>query len=73
MISVVKQLDEGAETETTRQLYALKAFTHTADYDTAIAGFFRKEFAAKQQIGLRYGKYSWRITWKHRSSRENAH
>ncbi|KAI8807006.1 cytidine deaminase-like protein [Cladochytrium replicatum] len=36
---------------------ALKAFTHTADYDTAISGFFREEYAGKgkQQLVLRYG------------------
>lgn len=50
-------LDKGDVTETSRQLYALKAFEHTADYDTTIADFFRKKYASDgiQQISLRYG------------------
>ena len=50
-------LDKGEITERSRQLYALKAFEHTADYDTTIAGFFRKKYASdgRQQISLRYG------------------
>jgi phosphoribosylaminoimidazolecarboxamide formyltransferase/IMP cyclohydrolase len=38
-------------------LYALKAFTHTADYDSAISDFFRKKYAGDglQQLSLRYG------------------
>ncbi len=44
-------------TEKSRQLYALKAFEHTADYDTAISDFFRKQYAGDglQQLSLRYG------------------
>ncbi|KAL2918095.1 bifunctional phosphoribosylaminoimidazolecarboxamide formyltransferase/IMP cyclohydrolase [Polyrhizophydium stewartii] len=43
--------------EERRKSLALKAFTHTADYDTAISGFFRKEFAGNgdRQMFLRYG------------------
>ncbi|KAI9205957.1 cytidine deaminase-like protein [Polychytrium aggregatum] len=43
--------------EATRQSSALKAFTHTADYDTAISGYFREQYAGngKQQLVLRYG------------------
>ena len=50
-------LDKGEVTERSRQLYALKAFEHTADYDTTIAEFFRKRYASDglQQISLRYG------------------
>ena len=54
----VKELESGQDIpQARRNLYALKAFEHTADYDTAIAGFFRKEYAGKgvQQLSLRYG------------------
>ena len=38
-------------------MYALKAFERTADYDSAIADFFRKKYASDgvQHLGLRYG------------------
>lgn len=51
------ELEKGEVTEKSRQLYALKAFEHTADYDAAIADFFRKKYAADglQQLTLRYG------------------
>ena len=50
-------LDDGEVTEKSRQLYALKAFTQTAGYDSAIADFFRKKYASDgiQQLSLRYG------------------
>lgn len=53
----LQELENGDITEQSRQLYALKAFTHTADYDQAIAGFFRKEFGGNgvKYSGLRYG------------------
>ncbi|ROT37347.1 phosphoribosylaminoimidazolecarboxamide formyltransferase/IMP cyclohydrolase [Sodiomyces alkalinus F11] len=53
----LKELDAGEITEASRKRYALKAFEHTADYDTAISDFFRKRYAGegKQYIGLRYG------------------
>lgn len=53
----LQELAKGEVTEKQRQLYALKAFTHTADYDAAIADFFRKQYAGDgtQQIALRYG------------------
>jgi phosphoribosylaminoimidazolecarboxamide formyltransferase / IMP cyclohydrolase len=53
----LQQLNQGGITEHTRQQYALKAFEHTADYDTTIADFFRKRYAGDglQQISLRYG------------------
>jgi phosphoribosylaminoimidazolecarboxamide formyltransferase/IMP cyclohydrolase len=40
----------------TRQSFALKAFTHTANYDLAISQYFRKEYAGfgNQQLALRY-------------------
>lgn len=43
--------------EKSRQMYALKAFSHTADYDAAIEEFFRKKYAGdgQQYMSLRYG------------------
>ncbi|TID29797.1 hypothetical protein CANINC_001612 [Pichia inconspicua] len=39
-----------------RQKLALKAFEHTADYDTAISDFFRKKYSENiSQLPLRYG------------------
>lgn len=39
-----------------RQTLALKAFTHTADYDAAISDYFRKQYSAgTSQLTLRYG------------------
>lgn len=48
---------DGADTtEATRQRLALKAFTHTAEYDAAIADYTRRQFSAGQsQLTLRYG------------------
>ncbi|KKY29043.1 putative phosphoribosylaminoimidazolecarboxamide formyltransferase imp cyclohydrolase [Phaeomoniella chlamydospora] len=53
----LEELDQGEVTDTSRKLYALKAFEHTADYDTAISDFFRKKYAGDgvQQLTLRYG------------------
>ncbi|KAF2456957.1 cytidine deaminase-like protein [Lineolata rhizophorae] len=51
----------GAISKPTRERYALKAFEHTADYDAAIATFFRQRFASDaargpvQHLALRYG------------------
>ncbi|KAI9851695.1 MAG: bifunctional phosphoribosylaminoimidazolecarboxamide formyltransferase/IMP cyclohydrolase [Thelocarpon superellum] len=55
--SFLQELDQGEVTETSRQRHALKAFEHTADYDAAIADFFRKQYAGHgvQQLSLRYG------------------
>ena len=41
----------------TRQYLALKAFAHTAEYDQAISGYFRQQYAGSglQQSFLRYG------------------
>ncbi|CAK9801827.1 Bifunctional purine biosynthesis protein ATIC [Anthophora quadrimaculata] len=40
----------------TRQVLALKAFTHTAEYDSAISDYFRKQYSAGvSQLTLRYG------------------
>ncbi len=53
----LKELEAGEIKESSRKLYALKAFEHTADYDTAISDFFRKQYAAEtmQYLPLRYG------------------
>lgn len=53
----LSELEKGEITESSRKLYALKAFEHTADYDTAISDFFRKQYAGDgtQQLSLRYG------------------
>lgn len=46
----------GDTTERTRQTLALKAFTHTAQYDDAISDYFRKQYSANEsQLTLRYG------------------
>ena len=52
----LKELETGDITEKSRQLYSLKAFNHTAEYDEAISDFFRKKFAGDglQQLSLRY-------------------
>ncbi|KAK8141308.1 bifunctional phosphoribosylaminoimidazolecarboxamide formyltransferase/IMP cyclohydrolase [Beauveria asiatica] len=51
------ELEKGEISDSSRNRYALKAFEHTADYDTAISDFFRKEYAGAgdQYLPLRYG------------------
>lgn len=51
------ELDNGQISEASRQKYALKAFEHTADYDAAIASYFRQQYAGngEKQVSLRYG------------------
>lgn len=53
----LKELEAGEIKQSSRNLYALKAFEHTADYDAAISDFFRKQYAANgiQYQALRYG------------------
>ncbi|KAL9112389.1 MAG: hypothetical protein Q9227_003231 [Pyrenula ochraceoflavens] len=53
----LQELETGNITDSSRKLYALKAFEHTADYDSAISDFFRKQYASDgvQQLTLRYG------------------
>ena len=53
----LQELEKGEVTESSRNLYALKAFEHTADYDASISDFFRKQYAGDgvQQLALRYG------------------
>ncbi|GFG31635.1 hypothetical protein Cfor_12537 [Coptotermes formosanus] len=56
---VVEELQtspDGDTTLATRQRLALKAFTHTSDYDLAISDYFRKQYSAGvSQLTLRYG------------------
>lgn len=54
---VLEELNQFGDTQkSTRQLLALKAFTHTADYDSVISDYFRKSFSSgTSQINLRYG------------------
>lgn len=53
----LEEIEKGEVTERSRNLYALKAFEHTADYDASISEFFRKHYAGDgvQQLSLRYG------------------
>ncbi|KAI0505555.1 AICARFT/IMPCHase bienzyme [Xylaria bambusicola] len=52
----LKELEQGEIKESSRNTYALKAFEHTADYDTHISAFFRSRYADGQQhMALRYG------------------
>jgi phosphoribosylaminoimidazolecarboxamide formyltransferase/IMP cyclohydrolase len=52
----LQELAAGSISEKSNQLYALKAFTQTAEYDTAISSYFRKQYRdGEQHIALRYG------------------
>ncbi|EFX02542.1 phosphoribosylaminoimidazolecarboxamide formyltransferase imp cyclohydrolase [Grosmannia clavigera kw1407] len=53
----INELEAGEIKESSRKLYALKAFEHTADYDAAISDFFRKQYAGdgSRYLSLRYG------------------
>lgn len=54
ILEEIKQF--GDTTESTRQVLALKAFTHTAEYDNLISDYFRKQYSAGlSQLNLRYG------------------
>ncbi|XP_034943015.1 bifunctional purine biosynthesis protein PURH [Chelonus insularis] len=56
---VIKELENSNNQDTTlstRQALALKAFTHTAQYDDEISNYFRKQYSAGvSQMSLRYG------------------
>ncbi len=56
---VAKEIESsptGDTDENTRKLLALKAFTHTTDYDSAISDYFRKQYSSGvSQLTLRYG------------------
>lgn len=53
----LQDLRHGSIPEAARQMYALKAFTQTSEYDTAISDYFRKEYQqdSKSYLPLRYG------------------
>ncbi|KAJ3018043.1 bifunctional phosphoribosylaminoimidazolecarboxamide formyltransferase/IMP cyclohydrolase [Thoreauomyces humboldtii] len=52
-----KESGTASVSDATRKTFALKAFTQTADYDSAISGYFRQQYAGNgaQQLTLRYG------------------
>nr|XP_033339184.1 bifunctional purine biosynthesis protein PURH-like isoform X3 [Megalopta genalis] len=53
------EMETSADKDTslkTREILALKAFTHTAEYDNAISDYFRKQYSSGvSQLTLRYG------------------
>ncbi|XP_026321950.1 bifunctional purine biosynthesis protein PURH [Hyposmocoma kahamanoa] len=56
VIKELKSTNNHQTTLETRQQLALKAFTHTSEYDLAISDYFRKQYSAGQaQLTLRYG------------------
>lgn len=54
---VINELKEKGDTsEQFRSKLALKAFTHTSQYDDAISDYFRKQYSSNEsQLTLRYG------------------
>ncbi|GJQ84311.1 hypothetical protein Trydic_g5249 [Trypoxylus dichotomus] len=56
---VLAELKQSSQKDTerqTRERLALKAFTHTSEYDLAISDYFRKQYSSgSSQITLRYG------------------
>ncbi|XP_076260454.1 bifunctional purine biosynthesis protein ATIC [Rhynchophorus ferrugineus] len=56
---IVNEIKENPSKDTsleTRKQLALKAFTHTSEYDLAITDYFRKQYSANEsQLTLRYG------------------
>ncbi|XP_045766083.1 bifunctional purine biosynthesis protein ATIC [Maniola jurtina] len=56
VIDELKQSKEHQTSLDTRQKLALKAFTHTSQYDVHISDYFRKQYSAGEaQLTLRYG------------------
>lgn len=56
IIAEIKSTPNKDTTEDTRQKLALKAFTHTSEYDLAITDYFRKQYSKDvSQRTLRYG------------------
>lgn len=57
--AVMQELKQNKDHQTsldTRKRLALKAFTHTSEYDLAITDYFRRQYSAGQsQLTLRYG------------------
>lgn len=56
-VGVIEEIQKNGDTSLeTRQKLALKAFTHTAEYDGMISDYFRKTYSSNvSQITLRYG------------------
>lgn len=55
-LTELQKSSDSQVTNETRQKFALKAFEQTAEYDTAIADFFRKKYSEDiSQLPLRYG------------------
>ncbi|RZF31906.1 hypothetical protein LSTR_LSTR008684 [Laodelphax striatellus] len=56
---VATEMESNSDKDTqlqTRKLLALKAFSHTAEYDRVISDYFRREYSAGvSQLTLRYG------------------
>lgn len=56
---VIEEIQNSSNKDTTlatRQRLALKAFTHTSEYDVAISDYFRKQYSnGVSQLTLRYG------------------
>ncbi|KAI9279820.1 phosphoribosylaminoimidazolecarboxamide formyltransferase/IMP cyclohydrolase [Sporodiniella umbellata] len=53
---VIEELKRGEVSQETRNSLALKAFHQTADYDSAISNYFRREYAKdNSMMPLRYG------------------
>jgi len=55
VLEEVKDSMERKPSMETRQKLALKAFTHTMEYDTAISSYFRSTFSPDSHLPLRYG------------------
>ncbi|XP_068631195.1 bifunctional purine biosynthesis protein ATIC [Battus philenor] len=56
IIGELKNNKDHQTSSDTRQKLALKAFTHTSEYDLAISDYFRKQYSAgRSQLTLRYG------------------
>lgn len=55
--TVASEIEANKDTQQeTRNRLALKAFTHTAEYDNAISDYFRKQYSSGvSQLTLRYG------------------
>ncbi|ORZ31736.1 5-aminoimidazole-4-carboxamide ribonucleotide formyltransferase/IMP cyclohydrolase, isoform CRA_a [Catenaria anguillulae PL171] len=56
LVSELQASGNATVTDATKQYLALKAFNHTAAYDTAISNYFRQQYSAgTAQLTLRYG------------------
>ncbi|XP_034247277.1 bifunctional purine biosynthesis protein PURH [Thrips palmi] len=56
VVNEMKNSPDKDTTKATRQTLALKAFTHTSEYDLAITDYFRKQYSGGvSQMTLRYG------------------